>query len=117
MRRTHVVVTLIVGLALFLSTGCVSNMYPGGPSPAGLLYTQIIDPSQSLTVATDPTSKGMRKGVSSSMGILGLVAWGDAGIDAAMANGGITRVHHVDHAIQLSLVGLYMRKKTIVYGQ
>jgi len=45
----------------------------------------------------------------------GIVASGDASITAAMKNGGITKIHHVDyHSMQV--LGLYAEMTTTVYG-
>jgi hypothetical protein len=70
--------------------------------------------------ARGPVSAGSAAGQSkvgraTSVGIL-FYATGDASISAAMANGGITRIHHVDHET-LNLLGFYARYTTIVYGE
>ena len=43
-------------------------------------------------------------------------ATGDASISAAMQNGGITRIHHVDHET-LNILGIYAKYTTIVHGE
>ena len=43
-------------------------------------------------------------------------ATGDSSISAAMANGGITKIHHVDCKV-FSVLGLYARYTTVVYGE
>ena len=58
---------------------------------------------------------GMKVGVAQAEGIL-IVAYGDASIVAAMKDGNITRVHHVDNET-LNVLGIYARYKTIVYGE
>lgn len=67
-----------------------------------------------------PVSAGSAAGQSkvgraTAVGII-LFATGDASISAAMANGGITRIHHVDHET-LNILGVYARYTTIVYGE
>jgi hypothetical protein len=99
------------------TTGCVSNLFPGGPSVAGVIYTGVTDPAQYLAVAVDPGAKGQKRGTASSQAFLGLFAAGNSGVDAAMNAGGITRVHHVDHQVQLVLGGLWAKATTIVYGE
>jgi len=54
-------------------------------------------------------------GVSQCEGII-LFAFGDASIEAAMKDKGITRIHHVDTE-ELNILGLYCRKITRVYGE
>ncbi len=41
---------------------------------------------------------------------------GDASISAAMAEGGITKIHHVDSKV-FQVLGLYAKYETIVYGE
>lgn len=110
---------LLIGslVALFSLSGCAANLYSGGPSVAGMLYTGVRDPAQHLAVALDATASGRKVGKSSAQAILGLVAFGDAGVDAAMKAGGITKVHHVDHEVQLAVGGLWEKQTTIVYGE
>ncbi|PYN11407.1 MAG: protein trl [Candidatus Rokuibacteriota bacterium] len=43
-------------------------------------------------------------------------ATGDASISAAAKNGGITRIHHVDHET-MNILGFYAKYTTIVYGE
>ncbi len=108
---------VFVGTVLLLGSGCAANMYPGGPSPAGILYTNTITPAQNLTVATDKDAKSLKRGEASATAILGMFAFGDAGIDAAMKAGGITKVHHIDHSVKLFIYGIFLQDKTIVYGE
>jgi TRL (tRNA-associated locus)-like protein len=67
-----------------------------------------------------PVSAGSAAGSSKvgraeAWGIL-VYATGDASISAAMKNGGITRIHHVDHETQ-NFFGFYAKYTTIVYGE
>jgi hypothetical protein len=110
------IVCACAGALAVLLTGCASNVYPGGPSVGGWLYTGVKDPAQNLAVAVEP-SPATKVGESSAMGIFGLIATGDASVDAAMKNGGITKVHHVDHKVDLVLGGLWMQTTTIVKGE
>ncbi|NIR62256.1 MAG: hypothetical protein GWN00_00465, partial [Aliifodinibius sp.] len=65
-------------------------------------------------IATD-SPEYSKTGVSEATSILGIVATGDASIDAAMKNGGITKIHHVDFH-STSVLGIYAKFKVIVYG-
>jgi len=107
---------LVLTLALF-STGCVANMFPGGPVPAGGIVTNVKSPAQGLAVATDAAAQSKMTGSASNAAFLGLFAFGDAGVDAAMNNGGISKVHHVDHQVFSILWGLFMKNTTIVHGE
>jgi hypothetical protein len=56
-------------------------------------------------------------GRASAWAVLGLVAGGDSGVEKAMRQGGISKVHHVDHQVQLILLGIWTQTTTIVYGE
>jgi len=100
-----------------LGTGCATNVYPGGPSVSASIYADVTTPAQMLTVATDANAKPVKVGSASSVAVLGLFAGGDGGLSAAMKDGGITRVHHVDHNITLFLYGVYVSDTVIVHGE
>lgn len=63
------------------------------------------------------TKLGDKVGISSNYSIAWLVAWGDAGVKAAAENGKLTKVNHMDMAVQSYVFGLYTRRDTIVYGE
>ena len=56
-------------------------------------------------------------GRSQAHSVLWLVAWGDAGTQAAAKAGGIKTINHLDAEFFLVLVGLYSRRTTIAYGE
>jgi hypothetical protein len=87
-------------------TGCT---YAHAPVTAGI----VIDMKGPVSAGT---AAGQSKvGRAEAYGIL-VFATGDASISAAMKNGGITRIHHVDHD-SMSILGLYAKYITIVYGE
>jgi hypothetical protein len=45
-----------------------------------------------------------------------MVALGDAGLQAAAANGGLTTMEYADVEILYICAGLYMSRTTIIYG-
>ena len=116
-RHTTKVLLLLGVTAVAALSGCAANLYPGGPSVAGYIYTDVKDPAQNLSVAVDTGARGARVGTSNASAFLGLFAFGDASVDAAMKAGGITKVHHVDHQVQLVLGGLWASTTTIVHGE
>lgn len=109
-------IATVLGVSVTLS-GCVTNMYAGGPSPAGGLLTNVTVPALNLTVATDKDSSTRKTGEASARAILGLIATGDASISAAMKNGAISKVHHVDQKVNSVLFGLYLSTTTVVTGE
>ncbi|MBW2564953.1 MAG: TRL-like family protein [Deltaproteobacteria bacterium] len=80
--------------------------------PAGSIYTNI----QLPVTATANIGTATKVGTSQCTSILGAVAIGDASIEAAKKNGGITKVHHVDYGVKniLGIIGTYT---TTVYGE
>ena len=109
MRRLGI--SLVCGVAVVavaaLLTGCAS------PYPQGILYTELKLPTAATSNATVAKEK---VGISMCTSILSWVATGDASIDAAMKNGGITKIHHVDWDAK-NILGLYGEYKCTVYGE
>ncbi len=103
MKKAIVIFTLC---ALLFVTGC-ATLYPSGS-----IYTNINLP---VTVTAN-SGTAIKVGISQCTSILGAVAIGDASIEAAKKNGGITKVHHVDYGVKniLGIIGTY---KTTVYGE
>lgn len=90
----------------------VMSSCAAGRSPiAGIAYTDIKD---GLAVTSNTGSS--KVGTAKAVGYVGLVATGDASIEAASKNAGITRVQHVDYHTT-SILGIYTTYSTIVYGQ
>lgn len=96
-----------VAAAAMILTGCASAMSP----VSGGLYMSVKGP---LAISPQP---GMSKtGTASASSILGLIAMGDASIEAAAKAGGITKIHHVDYE-STNILGLYATFTTVVYGE
>lgn len=79
----------------------------------GCLYADIKTP---LDTDLDETRLGDKVGKSSWQGWFWMVATGDAGIQAAAENGGITVIRHADTEMFSVVFGLYIRRTTVVYG-
>jgi len=56
-------------------------------------------------------------GEASSAIFFGLLGGGDAGIQAAMQKGEITKIHHIDHRQLRLLFFLFELNTTVVYGE
>ena len=98
--------TAFAGLLTAVSlTGCtmVTPMNGG-------LYTDL-----TAVVALGPAAGSSKKGEAKLTSILG-VALGDASLETAMKNGGITKVHHVDTKTK-NILGVYGEYTIIVYGE
>ena len=98
--------TLFLGL---FAAGCFTGCTVVTPMN-GSIYTELSGP-----VAMGPAATASKRGEAKATSIVG-VALGDASIEAAMKNGGITKVHHVDTKVK-NIVGVYAEYTTIVYGE
>lgn len=77
----------------------------------GMLYTDIKD-----GMAVTANAGSSKVGTAEVKGYLGIIATGDASIQAAAKEAGITRIHHVDYQSK-SYVGVYSVYTVIVYGE
>ncbi len=82
-------------------------------STSGCLYMNVVAP---LDTDLDRTVLGSKVGRSEAQSVFGLIAWGDAGTQAAATNGGITTLNHADTEVFSILGFVYSRTRTVVYG-
>ncbi|HET6204184.1 MAG TPA: TRL-like family protein [Planctomycetota bacterium] len=76
----------------------------------GLVYSDVKYP-----VAATSEASGTKTGAASASSYLGLCAVGDASVEAACANGRITKIHSVS-AHGWSILGIYAKFTTTVNG-
>lgn len=105
MKKT-ILMCVALCLLLVMLAGCATSY------PVGTIYTKVNLP----VTATGEQVKGAKVGTSECMSVLGMVALGDASIETAMKDGGITKVSHVDWDAEniLGIIGTY---KCTVYGE
>ena len=96
--------------ALILS-GCAMATI-GGSFVSGFIYSDYSGPM----LATGSTAGFNKMGQSEVKSILGWVAVGDASIQTAARNGGISKVHHVDFHT-MSILSVYSVTTVTVYGE
>ncbi len=106
--RKVLALSMVISFTALVLTGCAGVR---SPVSNGILFTAVKGPV--AATAADTYSK---VGKSSCVAILGIVSAGDASIDAAMKNGGITKIHHVDHR-SISVLFIFAMFTTIVYGE
>ena len=94
----------IFACAAVLSVGCAKSPVVGG------IYTDVKD-----GLAVTGNAGSSKVGTAEVKGYVGLVALGDASIQTAAREAGITRIHHVDYQTK-SYVGVYTIYTIIVYG-
>ncbi len=105
----------LVGLCgvLWLSVGC-AGYYAAPVVPGhGMLFAQVDAP---LSLNYDQTPITEKRGEATAENILGLIAIGDASIQKAAHNGGITKVHYADYRFE-NILGIYAKFTTVAYGQ
>ena len=95
---------LVGAVAVAMLTGCASYM------PVGNLYTGV-----TLPVDASSNGGGTKVGKSTAKSYLGMVAIGDASIETAKKNGGISKVTHIDWDAK-NFLGLYGEYTTTVHG-
>lgn len=98
----------VAGLLLVAATGCV--VAPFEP-PSGLVATTVAPLSTEGNFAA-----GTKSGEASSTSILGIYASGDCSIAAAVKNGGLKKVEHIDYAYT-NIIGIWQKATIIVYGE
>ena len=98
----HLLAVAVVGVSV---SACVASPV------AGSLYMNVKGPIAPTTAtATD------KQGTACASTILGLVASGDASVDAAKKKAGITEVSSVDHS-SFNVLGIYGKFCSIVTGK
>lgn len=110
--RTSLIMA-ILALALLTVSGCVMQSAPVIPPP-GMIFTSYEAPLD-LDFRETP-AEGLRKGESSIINVLGLITVGDGGSENAARTGNISRVHYADYSF-MSVLGVFSRYSTIVYGE
>jgi hypothetical protein len=103
---------------MLASAGCGMLIVNGGadqePVPLGTLFTSVrwTDKASPNILSTTQDKVGS----ADSVGVLGLVAFGDATVERAMKEGNITEVHIINHEFQ-TILTLFNTYKTIVKGK
>jgi hypothetical protein len=108
MKRLIVLVAAACAVVVFMS-GC-AMISPVSGGAMGMVYTQT-----SAAVAVGSAEGSDKVGTATSTAIV-CFATGDSSIKAAMDSAGITKIHHVDCKI-MSVLGVYAKYTTVVYGQ
>ena len=105
MKNKLCMISLITAVALL--SGCATTV------PQGSLFTDVKVP---VSATSNNKDVNLKVGKSQCKSYLGLVTQGDASIEAAKKNGGITKVVSVDWKAK-SILGLVGEYECIVYGE
>jgi len=107
------VTTVLAALCVTMLTGCGAFIaFSGG----GSLYQDTKVPMADVAYRGPASNAIAKKGEASFTSILGILATGDASLKAAMDNGGITKVHHIDQQVT-NILGIIATYRVIVYGE
>jgi len=98
-------------VCLSLMTGCIPGFYT-----VGTLYTSVKTPTEAVAYYGPTANNSAKVSKVSATNILGLIATGDASLETAMRQGGITKVHHIDQEVT-SILGLWSTYTIYVYGE
>jgi hypothetical protein len=98
----------LIGFAalVVLLSGCATQV------PLGMVMTDNTLPMQ----VGDSSARCTKTGMATSKSYMGLIATGDASLNTAAKNGGITKIHHADWKVKNTL-GFFGEYTTIVYGE
>ncbi len=106
MKKFLFTLGLIASLSL-LSTGCAFVAAP----VTGVVYT-----STKAPIVATSNELGTKVGTGEATSILGIAATGDASIQTAARNAGISKISHVDYEA-FSVLGIFARVTVYVYGE
>ena len=95
-----------VVMAMLYGTSCSTLAGAGGSLASVVTVGQ--------TATSNPV--GTKVGTSEAFGILGLINVGNASIQKAARDGGITKISHVD-VKTTGVLGIFTKYKTLVYGE
>ena len=104
MKKTIFSIVCVIALALGM-TSC------GAVGMVGAVYTNHTTPA-----AVTSNALGTKVGQAEALSVLGIAAVGDAGIQKAAKQAGITKISHVDKKV-FSVLGLFTKVTYTVYGE
>ena len=110
MKFTKITASLAITATVLLTTGCLRAPFQ---PPVGSAYTDYTAP---LGVELVDTKIGPKTGEAKTTSILGLVAFGDASIQAAAKDGGLKKVYHTDYKY-FNILGIIQETTVIVNGE
>jgi hypothetical protein len=98
-------------IAVLLVAGFFSSCAYVAAPLTGFLYTDVKAP-----ITATSNSVSTKVGSAKAQSILGIVATGDASIEAAARSAGITKIHHVDYQ-STAILGIIATFTVYVYGE
>lgn len=108
-KLVSIVLAAVVGLS---ASGCAPSVGAPVMMPPGLIITMTTLP---LDTDMSDEAPAIRQGSATAVNILGLFAFGNAGIDAAARSAGIEQIAYADYRA-FSIFLLFTSYTTVVYG-
>lgn len=108
MKKNLTYLLVLAGIAVFLFSQSAQAM--------GLFYTETTYPVTATGAKTTKDLKYLKKGISKSKCILGMVELGDAGIEEAAKEANIKQIDFIDIKVK-SIFIFFSRITTEVYGE
>jgi len=107
------ITSLILLVMLISLCGCMA--FPIAPvvPPLATTFTSVQAP---VDITYNLTEIGSKKGEATSVGVLGLLAFGDASVKTAARDGNLKRVDHIGYEYT-NVLGLVTFYTTVVYGE
>lgn len=99
-------------VAAALATVCCGCVMTKHSNAVSALTMNVVSPD---TGFIDNSVKPVKCGAATASGIICFTE-GDCSIAAAMKNGGITKVHHIDYKVK-NILGIIGETTTLVYGE
>jgi hypothetical protein len=112
MSKTLIAMVTLFICAAFLATGCIPLGMNNTFVKSGGIYTNVSIPNSAM----DANARVVKSGKGECKSVLGIVAWGDCSVQAAMKNGRLKKVHHVDNKV-MSILFFYSKTTTVAYGE
>ena len=108
-------IAILMGTSAVVMGGCASsnNNFGYGGQPTGIIYSEYNTPGSIADAQVKPDKTGM----ACTHGVLWIAAWGDAGTNDAMVNGGITKLANVQYSNLSILSGLWSTYCTVAKGE
>ena len=104
MKKTIALLSIVL-LVSVMASGC-ATLYP-----VGSFYTEVAFPGP----IGDGNADYSKVGKATANSYLALIATGDASIETAAKNGGITEIKYVDYSVK-NILGIIGEYTTVVYG-
>ncbi len=114
MRMPQALMSIPCVLLLLSTSGCYAGIASAGTGVPGLLYASTVTPEVGTSVTSNVAGKKVGQAVCQTY--LGLIASGDCSVEAAAADGKITRIHSVARKVE-NVLGLFAKVTIIVTGE